>query len=91
MSREGSRLPDVVIQASARKAAEEAIPEGVDGEGQGVPREIEQRTRVPRNRGAISWVVLASAAAERVADLAEQARPAAVHRDFLLTERGELA
>ena len=32
MSREGSRLPDAGIQASARKADEEAIPEGMDDE-----------------------------------------------------------
>jgi len=37
----------VVIQASARKAAEEATPERVDGEGQWVPSEIAQRSGVP--------------------------------------------
>src|SRR6476619_3949806 len=69
---------------------EEAIPEGVNGDGRGFRAKSCSDPGSPRNRAAIR-VVLASAAAERVADLAEQARPAAVHRDFLLTERCELA
>ena len=56
MSREGSRLPDVVIQASARKAAEEAIPEGANGEGWGFRAKSRSDPGPAKSRGDfVGW------------------------------------